>query len=187
MIFADLSIDVNKLTTEQMHEVNKCALHYGLGRQDFMSLLTRDLDEQESLRIAKEEEQERAMYSVINIAKKSILVSNNYKKNLREEKQGKNGERLESKSCKLCLRIDVSVLQGKIFRDIFEEFTFLFNYRFDIIFFTTLVTLHELVQLMTENFSALNQCRSHAHLHLSKGESSLSLLSVMKIRTQEKN
>lgn len=48
-----------------MHEVNKCALHYGLGRQDFMSLLTRDLDEQESLRIAKEEEQERAMYSVI--------------------------------------------------------------------------------------------------------------------------
>ena len=82
MIFADLSIDVNKLTTEQMHEVNKCALHYGLGRQDFMSLLTRDLDEQESLRIAKEEEQERAMYSVINIAKKSILVSNNYKKTL---------------------------------------------------------------------------------------------------------
>ncbi|XP_046652107.1 CLK4-associating serine/arginine rich protein-like isoform X1 [Daphnia pulicaria] len=59
----DLSIAVDKLTTEQMHEVNKCALHYGLGRQDFMSLLTRDLDEQESLRIAKEEEQERAMYS----------------------------------------------------------------------------------------------------------------------------
>jgi hypothetical protein len=153
-----------------------------------MSLLTRDLDEQESLRIAKEEEQERAMYSVINIAKKSILVSNNYKKNLREEKQGKNGERLESKSCKLCLRIDVSVLQGKIFQDrIFEQFTFLFNYWFDILFFMTLVMQHELVQLMTENFSALNQCRSHAHLHLSKGESSLSLLSVMKIRTQEKN
>ena len=68
-----------------MHEMNKCALHYGskwrgssdsqfviwgfalflgLGRQDFMSLLTKDLDEQESARIAKEEEQERAMYSV---------------------------------------------------------------------------------------------------------------------------
>ena len=43
----DLSIAVDKLTTEQMHEVNKCALHYGLGKQDFMSLLTRDLDEQE--------------------------------------------------------------------------------------------------------------------------------------------
>ena len=28
-----------------------------------MSLLTKDLDEQESLRVAKEEEQERAMYS----------------------------------------------------------------------------------------------------------------------------
>jgi len=61
----DLSIAVDKLTTEQMHEVNKCALHYGLGKQDFMSLLTRDLDEQESMRMAKEEEQERAMYSVI--------------------------------------------------------------------------------------------------------------------------
>ena len=61
-----------------MHEVNKCALHYGLGRQDFMSLLTRDLDEQESLRIAKEEEQERAMYSVIKYCKKNpFLVSNN--------------------------------------------------------------------------------------------------------------
>ncbi len=47
-----------------MHEVNKCARHYGLGRQDFMSLLTRDLDEQECMRVAKEEEQERAMYSV---------------------------------------------------------------------------------------------------------------------------
>lgn len=55
---------MDQLTTEQMHEVNKCALHYGLGRQDFMSLLTRDLDEQESMRVAKEEEQERAMYSV---------------------------------------------------------------------------------------------------------------------------
>ena len=62
----DLSIAVDKLTTEQMHEVNKCALHYGLGKQDFMSLLTRDLDEQESMRMAKEEEQERAMYSVIS-------------------------------------------------------------------------------------------------------------------------
>nr|CAH0102048.1 unnamed protein product [Daphnia galeata] len=51
-IYLDLSIAVVRLTTEQMHEVNKCALQYGLGRQDFMSLLTRDLDAQESLRIA---------------------------------------------------------------------------------------------------------------------------------------
>lgn len=60
----DLTIAVDKLTTEQMHEVNKCAMRFGLGRQDFMSLLTKDLDEQESMRVAKEEEQERAMYSV---------------------------------------------------------------------------------------------------------------------------
>ena len=50
----------------------------------------------------------------------------------------------------------------------------------------TLVMQHELVQLMTENFSALNQCLSHVHLHLSKGESSLSLLLVMKIQIHEK-
>ena len=40
-----------------------------------MSLLTRDLDEQESLRIAKEEEQERAMYSVIKYCKKKSIFS----------------------------------------------------------------------------------------------------------------
>ena len=34
--FADISIAVDKLTTELMHEVEKCALHYGLGQQDFM-------------------------------------------------------------------------------------------------------------------------------------------------------
>ena len=73
---------MDKLTTEQMHEVNKCALHYGLGKQDFMSLLTRDLDEQESMRMAKEEEQERAMYSVnstlfltLSIKKTTLLHS----------------------------------------------------------------------------------------------------------------
>ena len=71
----DLSIAVDKLTTEQMHEVNKCALHYGLGKQDFMSLLTRDLDEQESMRMAKEEEQERAMYSVIQSLAASFIAS----------------------------------------------------------------------------------------------------------------
>lgn len=63
-MISDLSIAVDKLTTDQMHELNKSALHYGLGKQDFMSLLSRDLDEQESMRVAKEEEQERAMYSV---------------------------------------------------------------------------------------------------------------------------
>jgi hypothetical protein len=47
-----------------MHELNRSALNFGLGKQDFMSLLSRDLDEQESMRVAREEEQERAMYSV---------------------------------------------------------------------------------------------------------------------------
>lgn len=104
----DLSIAVDKLTTEQMHEVNKCALHYGLGRQDFMSLLTRDLDEQESLRIAKEEEQERAMYSVSNnplefvttffVCMSSIVCSMIH----REEKQEKNGEPLENRNYRPC-------------------------------------------------------------------------------------
>ena len=62
--WTDLCIAVEKLTTEQMHELNRSALNFGLGKQDFMSLLSRDLDEQESMRVAREEEQERAMYSV---------------------------------------------------------------------------------------------------------------------------
>ncbi len=101
-----MSIAVDKLTTEQMHEVNKCALHYGLGRQDFMSLLTRDLDEQESLRIAKEEEQERAMYSVIFDSYVSYyyypLANWLLDKLYRGERPEKSGERFESKSCKRC-------------------------------------------------------------------------------------
>jgi hypothetical protein len=62
--WTDLCIAVEKLTTDQMHELNRSALNFGLGKQDFMSLLSRDLDEQESMRVAREEEQERAMYSV---------------------------------------------------------------------------------------------------------------------------
>ena len=64
-LFSDLTIAIDKLSTDQMHQVNRCARSYGLGKKDFMSLLTRDLDEQECLRVAREEEQERAMYSVV--------------------------------------------------------------------------------------------------------------------------
>ena len=75
-LYSDLTIAVDKLTTDQMHEVNRCARAYGLGKKDFMSFLTRDLDEQECLRIAKEEEQERAMYSVAAPRTLTVLVRN---------------------------------------------------------------------------------------------------------------
>ena len=88
-----------------MHELNKSAMHYGLGRQDFMSLLSRDVDEQESMRVAKEEEQERAMYSV---RVKFISQMNNTRIPIvcnREGKHAKREGRLENGNCKLCFKI----------------------------------------------------------------------------------
>ena len=109
-ISPDLSIAVDKLTTEQMHEVNKCALHYGLGRQDFMSLLTHDLDEQESLRIAKEEEQERAMYSVIfelqflNISRVlTVYLTKTQGRKARKERRAFREQKLQALLMNRCL------------------------------------------------------------------------------------
>lgn len=43
--------------------MNIAAQAYGMADNDFYSFLTKDADEAESLRIAREEEQEKAMYS----------------------------------------------------------------------------------------------------------------------------
>ena len=83
-----------------MHEVNKCALHYGLGRQDFMSLLTRDLDEQESLRIAKEEEQERAMHSVIKFCQNHPFLVG---RKARKERRAFREQKLQALLTNRCL------------------------------------------------------------------------------------
>lgn len=57
----DVSIDITKIQTSQAHELNTCGRHYGMVSNDFYSFLTKDYDEAESLKIAREEEAEKIM------------------------------------------------------------------------------------------------------------------------------
>ncbi|XP_058822983.1 CLK4-associating serine/arginine rich protein [Topomyia yanbarensis] len=59
----DVSIDINKVGNAQAHEMNACGRHYGMKSNDFYSYLTKDADEAEALRMAREEEQEKIMFS----------------------------------------------------------------------------------------------------------------------------
>lgn len=59
----DVSIDISKIDTIQAHELNGFGRNYGMQSNDFYSYLTKDADEAEALRIAKEEEQEKIMLS----------------------------------------------------------------------------------------------------------------------------
>lgn len=60
-IDVDVSIDISKIDTSQAHELNGCGRQYGMTSNDFYSYLTKDADEAESLRMAREEEQEKIM------------------------------------------------------------------------------------------------------------------------------
>lgn len=57
----DVSIDISKIDTNQAHELNSYGRQYGMTSNDFYSFLTKDADEAESLRMAREEEQEKIM------------------------------------------------------------------------------------------------------------------------------
>lgn len=57
----DVSIDISKIDTSQAHEMNAFGRHYGMVSNDFYSFLTKDAEEAESLRMAREEEQEKIM------------------------------------------------------------------------------------------------------------------------------
>jgi len=59
----DLTVDVMSLTNVQQQEMNASGVEYGLNQDDFMALISRDLQEAEELRVAKEHEDEKAMYS----------------------------------------------------------------------------------------------------------------------------
>uniref|UniRef100_A0A182LS26 Suppressor of white apricot N-terminal domain-containing protein n=1 Tax=Anopheles culicifacies TaxID=139723 RepID=A0A182LS26_9DIPT len=59
----DVSIDINKIGTNQAHELNTCGRQYGMKSNDFYSFLTKDADEADALRMAREEEQEKIMFS----------------------------------------------------------------------------------------------------------------------------
>lgn len=59
----DVAIDVTKIDTAQAHELNACGRHYGMKSNDFYSFLTKDSDEADALKLAREEEQEKIMLS----------------------------------------------------------------------------------------------------------------------------
>lgn len=57
----DVSIDINKIGTAQAHELNTCGRNFGMKSNDFYSFLTRDADEAETMKLAKEEEAEKIL------------------------------------------------------------------------------------------------------------------------------
>lgn len=59
----DVSIEVSKLDTSQAHELNACGRSYGMLSNDFYSYLTKDADEADAMRIAREEEREKMLLS----------------------------------------------------------------------------------------------------------------------------
>lgn len=60
-IDVDVAIDISKMDTNQAHDLNNFGRNYGMQSNDFYSFLTKDADEAEALRIAREEEQEKIM------------------------------------------------------------------------------------------------------------------------------
>jgi hypothetical protein len=64
VLLADLCVDVTQVGPQQAHEMNMCGSAYGMSGNDFYTFLTGDIEEKESLRQAREQEEEKAMYSV---------------------------------------------------------------------------------------------------------------------------
>ncbi|XP_067011375.1 CLK4-associating serine/arginine rich protein [Anabrus simplex] len=59
----DLCVDVTQVGPQQAHEMNLCGSAYGMSGTDFYTFLLNDIEEKESLRQAREQEEEKAMYS----------------------------------------------------------------------------------------------------------------------------
>ncbi|XP_020281185.1 CLK4-associating serine/arginine rich protein-like isoform X2 [Pseudomyrmex gracilis] len=59
----DICVDVSQIEASQAHEMNLVAQKYGLLGQDYFSFLTQDFEEAETLRQARKQEEEKAMYS----------------------------------------------------------------------------------------------------------------------------
>lgn len=60
----DICVDVSQIEPSQAHEMNLVAQKYGLLGADYFSFLTQDFEEAETLRQARKQEEEKAMYSV---------------------------------------------------------------------------------------------------------------------------
>ena len=59
----DLTVDIMALNPEQRVEINSKGKTYGLGKEDFIKNLARDIEEAAELKHAKEKEEEKAMFS----------------------------------------------------------------------------------------------------------------------------
>ncbi|KAG8194592.1 hypothetical protein JTE90_013328 [Oedothorax gibbosus] len=59
----DVTVDVNMLTPAQCTEMNVQSIKYGMVDEDFITYLLQDKDEAEQLKLAREIEEEKAMYS----------------------------------------------------------------------------------------------------------------------------
>ncbi|OXU26407.1 hypothetical protein TSAR_009775 [Trichomalopsis sarcophagae] len=59
----DICVDVSQIEPSQAHEMNQVAQKYGLVGADYFSFLTQDFEEAETLRQARKQEEEKAMYS----------------------------------------------------------------------------------------------------------------------------
>lgn len=60
----DICVDVSQIEPTQAHEMNQVAQKYGLIGADYFSFLTQDFEEAETLRQARKQEEEKAMFSV---------------------------------------------------------------------------------------------------------------------------
>ncbi|KOX81063.1 CLK4-associating serine/arginine rich protein [Melipona quadrifasciata] len=58
-----ICVDVSQIEPSQAHEMNLVAQKYGLLGADYFSFLTQDFEEAETLRQARKQEEEKAMYS----------------------------------------------------------------------------------------------------------------------------
>lgn len=59
----DLAINVSKVDSAEAHEMNRHGRNFGMSTNDFYSFLTNDLEEAENFRLAKEEENEKALFA----------------------------------------------------------------------------------------------------------------------------
>lgn len=57
-------MDLSQIDTPSAHEMNAVGQRFGLTGNDFFSFLTNDVEEQEAMKLARQQEEEKAMFSV---------------------------------------------------------------------------------------------------------------------------
>ncbi len=60
----DMTVDLMSLGVAAQIDLNSAGKAYNLGKDDFVRFLARDIEEQEELKAAKQQEEEKAMFTV---------------------------------------------------------------------------------------------------------------------------